>query len=109
MGRFSEAEPLYTRALEITEKALGPEHPKVAVCLKNLAIFFHKQRKYLKAIPYYERAIEVMEKTIGENSLELVSLLEDYASLLNSMKKNKDALRIDNHAKSIRSKIENGK
>jgi tetratricopeptide (TPR) repeat protein len=25
-GRYAEAEPLYRRALEIWEKALGPEH-----------------------------------------------------------------------------------
>ncbi|MHC4788062.1 MAG: CHAT domain-containing protein, partial [Planctomycetota bacterium] len=32
-----EAEPLYRRALTINEKALGPQHPRVATSLNNLA------------------------------------------------------------------------
>jgi hypothetical protein len=32
------AEPLYRRALAITEKSLGPEHPNVAIRLNNLAV-----------------------------------------------------------------------
>ena len=36
-GRYAEAEPLYRRALAKWEKALGPEHPKVATSLENSA------------------------------------------------------------------------
>ncbi len=34
----ADAEPLYKRALAIREKALGPEHPKVAKALLNYAV-----------------------------------------------------------------------
>ena len=30
MGDYAKAEPLYQRALKISEKALGPEHPDTA-------------------------------------------------------------------------------
>ena len=36
-GRNAEAEPLYKRALAISEKTLGAEHPKIAVLLGNLS------------------------------------------------------------------------
>ena len=36
-GRYQEAIPLAQRALAITEKARGPEHPDTAVALNNLA------------------------------------------------------------------------
>ena len=36
-GKYEEAEPLYARATEIWEKALGPEHPPVATVLNNRA------------------------------------------------------------------------
>ena len=39
-GRYAEAEPLYKRALAISEKALGPEHPDVASSLNNLAMLY---------------------------------------------------------------------
>ncbi|CAN0561760.1 unnamed protein product, partial [Laminaria digitata] len=42
-GKYAEAEALYTRALDITEKALGPEHPSTAVSLSFLAKLFEAQ------------------------------------------------------------------
>ena len=36
-GRYEEAEPLYRRAMSITEKVLGAEHPALAKRLNNLA------------------------------------------------------------------------
>ncbi|MEN0064876.1 MAG: tetratricopeptide repeat protein [Myxococcota bacterium] len=33
----AEAEPLYRRALALTEAALGPDHPSVGTPLNNLA------------------------------------------------------------------------
>ena len=37
LGKYSEAESLFKRSLEIAEKALGPDHPHVATVLENLA------------------------------------------------------------------------
>ena len=37
-NRLAEAEPLLRRALAIDEKSFGPDHPKVAVRLNNLAL-----------------------------------------------------------------------
>jgi hypothetical protein len=34
-GRHAEAEPLYTRALRIWEKVLGPEHPNTLTVREN--------------------------------------------------------------------------
>jgi tetratricopeptide (TPR) repeat protein len=36
-NKYDEAEPLYKRSLAIREKAVGPDHPFVAVGLNNLA------------------------------------------------------------------------
>ena len=36
-GKLDEAEPLMLRALAIYEKALGPNHPNVAMGCNNLA------------------------------------------------------------------------
>jgi hypothetical protein len=37
-GQYAKAEPLHRRALAIWEKALGPEHRDVAICLENYAL-----------------------------------------------------------------------
>lgn len=36
-GRYGEADPLYVRAIEIGERALGRDHPDVATGLANRA------------------------------------------------------------------------
>ena len=43
-GRYADAEPLYKRALAICEKALGPDHPDVALSLNNLAALYQRPR-----------------------------------------------------------------
>ncbi len=36
-GKYTEAEPLYQRALLVLSRAVGPEHPDVAMMLENYA------------------------------------------------------------------------
>lgn len=42
-GKYAEAEPLSERSQAIREKALGPEHPNVAVSLRNRAALLFEQ------------------------------------------------------------------
>ena len=66
MGRYTEAEPLLTRALEIDEKVYGKDHPTVAIRLNNLANLYRQTGRFEEAGPLYERAIEIGEKTWGD-------------------------------------------
>ena len=61
-GRYSDAEPLYKRALAINEKGLGPDHPAVALSLSNLAALYNDQGRYAEAEPLYKRALAISEK-----------------------------------------------
>src|SRR5262249_30712138 len=58
-GRYAEAEPLYKRALAIGEKALGPEHPTVALSLNNLAALYNVQGRYAEALDPIRRAAAI--------------------------------------------------
>ena len=42
-GRYSEAEPLYRRALEARERVLGTEHPDTLISVNNLAALYQAQ------------------------------------------------------------------
>ena len=42
-GRHAEAEPFARKVLELSKKALGPEHPDVGVSLNNLAGLYKAQ------------------------------------------------------------------
>ena len=58
--------PLYQRALAIDEKALGPDHPKVARDLNNLAKLYYQQGKYSEAEPLYQRALAIDKRPWGQ-------------------------------------------
>ena len=45
-GRYTEAEPLYIKALDMRKKLLGAEHPDVASSLNNLAFLYNAQGRY---------------------------------------------------------------
>ena len=64
-GAYAKAEPLYVRALTISEKALGPEHPSTGARLNNLAGLYRAQGEYAKAEPLYMRALAISEKAEG--------------------------------------------
>jgi CHAT domain-containing protein len=60
-GRYAEAEPLFKRSLAISEKALGPEHPDVALTLNNLAWCTFGQRDWARAAGYWRRSTGILE------------------------------------------------
>jgi tetratricopeptide (TPR) repeat protein len=64
-GRNAEAEPLYKRALAITETALGPNHPEVGTRLHNLAALYQNQGRYAEAEPLCRRSLAICEMALG--------------------------------------------
>lgn len=93
-GKYEEATPLYRRAVEIREKALGPEDPDLAIILTNLAeSLLHKVvealvlgdsslgRKYEEVKLLNERAIEIGEKTLRPDHPDLAGRYNNLATL----------------------------
>ena len=80
-GAYAQAEPLYQRALAISEKALGPEHPDTATALNNLAGLYHATGAYAKAEPLYQRALAIREKALGPEHPDTATALNNLALL----------------------------
>lgn len=64
-SRYDDALPALERALELREKALGPEHPMIAANLNNLASLYRNKGAYAKAESLHHRARTIWEKTLG--------------------------------------------
>ncbi len=64
-GRYTEAEPLYRRALHIREQVLGPEHRETAAVLHDFAGFQLAQGKISEAANLYQRALVIREEVFG--------------------------------------------
>mgnify|MGYP003834328099 CR=1 FL=1 len=51
-GNYAKAEPLYQRALQINEQALGPDHPDTLVPLYELAVMYSKTHRKEEAMAW---------------------------------------------------------
>ena len=56
-GNYTQAEPVYQRALAIDEKAPGAEHPNTARDLNNLALLHRDQGRYSESEPLFQRSL----------------------------------------------------
>jgi tetratricopeptide (TPR) repeat protein len=79
---YVEAEPLMRRALQIGEDALGPQHPKVAIRLNNLASLLQDTDRLADAEPLMRRALQIDEDSFGPQHPNVAIRLNNLASLL---------------------------
>ena len=80
-GRYAEAEPLYQESLSIYEKALGPEHPDVALSLNNLAELYRQQGRYSEAELLFQLALAIAENSLGPEHPDVALSLNNMADL----------------------------
>jgi tetratricopeptide (TPR) repeat protein len=73
--------------LEISEKALGPDNPDVAIALNNLAELYYNQGRYEEAEPLYKRALKILEDTLGPDHPEVALTLESLKALYKNLGK----------------------
>ncbi|MFN6496864.1 MAG: tetratricopeptide repeat protein [Nostoc sp. DedQUE01] len=76
-SQYSEAEPLYKKALSLRQRLLGEEHPSVATSYNNLAALYYSQGRYSEAEPLYEKALEIAELCLGVNHPNTITFREN--------------------------------
>jgi len=89
-GRYGEAEKLWLAALEQVEK-FGPQNPRLATSLNNLAVLYEAQGKYAEAEPLYKRSLAIWEKALGPNHPHVATGLNNLALLFKSQGKYAEA------------------
>ncbi|MFO7676300.1 MAG: tetratricopeptide repeat protein [bacterium] len=101
-GDFAEAEPLARRALAISERALGAEHPQVAACLNDLASLLQDRNRTAEAESLFRRALVVLEKTLGQRHPQVAICLNNFAVLLSQQDRYAEAVPLHRRAIAIR-------
>ncbi|MEP7343162.1 MAG: tetratricopeptide repeat protein [Acidobacteriota bacterium] len=74
-----------TRALNISEEALGPDHPNIATRLNNLAYMLKDIGDLQNARILLERALKIAEEAFGPNHPNVASHLDNLALVLNHL------------------------
>ena len=104
-GDYTQARPLWERALAIGEKVLGPEHPNTANSLNNLAGLLAAQGDYAAARPLLERALAIYEKVLGPEHPGTANSLSNLAELLGEQGDYPAARPLSERALAIREKV----
>ena len=83
-GRYSEAEPLLVKSLEMRQRLLGEEHSDIATSINNLALLYHDQGQYSNAEPLLVQALEMRQRLLGEEHPDVATGLNNLAVLYDS-------------------------
>ena len=81
-GQYAKAEPFARQALDVRERALGPNHPEVAQSLNNLAVVLNAMHDSVGALPLYRRSLAINEATFGPDHPEVALSLNNLAMML---------------------------
>jgi S1-C subfamily serine protease len=100
-GREAEAEPLYNRALDIYQKAFGPEHPEVAKQLGNLASVYVAQANFSEAERLFKRVLALDEKVLGPDNVEVANELNNLADVYRAQDRFAEAAQLSGRALTI--------
>ena len=58
---------------------LGPDHPRVALILNNLAGLYYRQGKSAEAEPLHKRSLAIREKVLGADHPDVATSLNNLA------------------------------
>ena len=102
-GKYAEAEKQLLTALQEAEN-FGPEDPRLAASLNNLAALYQAQGRSAEAEKLFKRALAIVEKALGPEHPTVAQALENYAALLRETGHPRDAAIMAARAKVIRAK-----
>ncbi len=104
-GKFTMAEPLYIRSLDIKTRVLGDCHSDVALNHHNLAVLYSARRMYPVAEKHYKITLEMKEKLYGSHHQELLSTLGYFAQLMKVQNRLVDRQLIESRIKEINEQL----
>jgi tetratricopeptide (TPR) repeat protein len=104
-GKRSEAEEIYQRTLELSERVLGKEHLSTLTSMNNLAFVLNNQGKYGKAEKIYQQTLELRERVLGKEHPDTLTSMSDLASVLDSQGKYSKAEEMYRRTLEVRKRV----
>ncbi|MEM9456629.1 MAG: serine/threonine-protein kinase [Myxococcota bacterium] len=100
-GRYDEAQALAQQALKIQRKALGPDHPKVALTLSDLSHVASSKGRYDEARTLARQALEIWHRVLGPDHPETATALDNLSTVLEQQGRYKQAHDLTQRALTI--------
>jgi tetratricopeptide (TPR) repeat protein len=100
-GEYEQALALSESALQITETALGPDHPYTALRLNNLALTYVGLGQADQALPLQQRALQITETALGRDHPDTAIRLGNLALSYWRLRRHTEALPLEQRALQI--------
>ena len=98
LGRYSEAKPLLERAVKLSEKVLGADHPDMATFLHSYGELLRRMGETAAARAVLERAWRVSEPVRGPSDGQVILAHQSLAALYADLGNYAEAKRHFRHA-----------
>ncbi len=82
------------RALDIDENSFGPDHPKVALRLSNLASLLFSTSRLVEAEPLMRRALTIFEASLGPDHPNTCTVRENLERLEAEIAQSRDKKKL---------------
>jgi tetratricopeptide (TPR) repeat protein len=105
LGKHSEAQPLFQRALDIRRKTLGENHPDTAASCSQLALNLDAQGKLAESLPLYQLALDTFRLVLGEEHPHTATVYNNLAVNLSTQGKYAEALQQNQKSLEIHRKV----
>lgn len=79
LGQHHKSVDAYNKAMPLSERVNGPEHPETGRLLLSVAIFLAADQQVPKSEPYFQRAEKVLTKALGPEHPDLAELYVEWA------------------------------
>jgi serine/threonine protein kinase/tetratricopeptide (TPR) repeat protein len=90
-GHQEAAVLAFRKALHLKEKALGPDHPDVAMALTNLANPLSKLGRVTEALDLNQRALQIYERNVGAEHPDIATSSSNRGEYLNLLSRYAEA------------------
>ena len=81
----------HQQALEVPEKALGPDHPDLAKALNNMATLCEVRGHVDEAYEYIKRAVKIYQSSLGPDKLKVAAALNNLADICQKKNRHEEA------------------
>lgn len=102
LGKYSQAETYYQKALDVRLKLLGRLHKDYSITLNNLALLYEKMGKYEEAEKLYQETLQIKQETFGKRDLSYAISCNNLALLYQKMGEYEKAEKLFLEAMNIR-------
>jgi tetratricopeptide (TPR) repeat protein len=105
LAMFDSALEWFGRALTISEKVFGKDHPDTATSDNNIAVVYHSQGDYPKAIEWHQKALDIFEKVLGKEHQATAATYNNIANVYDSQGDYPEALKWHRKALAVKEKV----